>query len=146
MNIKNNVVTTISLIVIALAISGGGYLLYTTTNATKGETTPSTEEIVLKHGTLLVDGVLEDVPYVAMADASALAILRAITDGRKISITTKEYEGLGALVTAIGQYENGTDGKYWQYTINGAAPSIGADTYIPQEGDVIAWTFSASAY
>lgn len=146
MNIKNNFATISSLIVVALAISGGGYLLYGATNATNNEVATSTEEIVLKHGTLLVDGILEEVPYVAMADASTLAILRAITDGRKILITTKEYEGLGTLVTAIGQNENGTDGKYWQYTINGAAPTVGADAYIPQEGDVIAWMFSSSAF
>ncbi len=146
MNIKNNFATIAGLAVVVASLCGGGYLLYGASGAGHKETTISTEDIALKNGTLSVDGVMEEVPYVAMADASALAILRAIADGRKIPIATQEYTGLGTLVVAIGQFENGTDGKYWQYSVNGVAASVGADAYIPREGDSIVWTFSASAF
>lgn len=147
MNIKNNFVTIASLVVVVIALGLGSVLMYNATRAPiEEENIISTEEVALKNGTLVVEGVIEEIPYVAKADASVLAILLAITEGRQIMMATKDYGTLGTLVVAIGQFENGTDNKYWHYTVNDTIPTVGADAYIPKEGDTIKWIFSATEF
>lgn len=61
-----------------------------------------------------------------------------------MNLTTKEYAGMGTLVTGIGGSINGTGNDYWQYKVNGVSPQIGADAYVLKSGDVIDWYFGPS--
>lgn len=60
-----------------------------------------------------------------------------------LSLRTKDYVGLGTLVTAMYGKENGSENKYWQYRVNGADPGVGADSYELSDGDVVEWRFAA---
>jgi hypothetical protein len=61
-------------------------------------------------------------------------------------LVTKKYEGLGILVESMHGMQNGTDGKYWQYKVNGVMPQVGADALTLHDGDTIEWFFAASSF
>jgi len=76
-----------------------------------------------------------------------LGIMRQMNETNpNLNIQTQDYEGLGSLVVQIGAWRNGTDEKYWQYTVNGEVPMVGADQYIIKEGDKIKWEFKKSDF
>ena len=68
--------------------------------------------------------------------------LKAATAKEGISMTSKEYPRMGYLVESIGGEKNGTDGKYWQFLVNGKYANEGASSYRIKTGDVIEWKFS----
>ena len=68
-------------------------------------------------------------------------VLKQTLKTHAIDFSTKEYSGLGILITKIGTKENGTDGKYWQFWVNNKSPSVGVGAYPTQPGDVIEWKF-----
>jgi len=63
-----------------------------------------------------------------------------------LQLKSKSYGEMGVLVEAMGDKTNGTDNSYWQYTVNGEAPMIGADSYILVDGDLVEWEFKASEF
>lgn len=58
-----------------------------------------------------------------------------------LQIKTENYPLLGAIVKNINGFENNTDGKYWQYWINGRYAEIGISSYIVKPSDLIEWKF-----
>lgn len=72
---------------------------------------------------------------------TVLDLLQNLTLENNIVLETKEYENLGALVTKIGDKENGQDNKYWQYWINGEMPQVGASYYQLTGGEIVEWKF-----
>lgn len=73
---------------------------------------------------------------------TALALLREEAEEDGFAFVEKEYAGMGILVEQIGDQKNGTDGKYWMYTVNGALAPVGAHAYTLKPNDVIEWTFA----
>jgi hypothetical protein len=69
-------------------------------------------------------------------------MLRTESKETGFAMSEKEYAGLGTLVERLGDHENGTDGKYWTYMVNGAFAPVGADVYEPKSDDTITWTFA----
>jgi|GEM_PF-943253 len=67
---------------------------------------------------------------------SALELLKAET------VITKEYS-FGKLVEGIDGVTNGTDNKYWLYSVNNQEASVGAAEYILQPNDQMLWEFKA---
>ena len=94
---------------------------------------------------LSIDGLYDAKSITTQPDETFLSLLQRlnVTDPRLL-LKTKEYSGLGVLVEGIGELQNGTDNKYWQYTVNGVMPQIGADKFIVSNGDQIEWSFKAS--
>ncbi len=81
-----------------------------------------------------------------VSSVTLLQILTALNEQRPgMQLSTKTYTGIGTLVDGMNGMQNGEDNKYWQYTVNGVMPQIGADAYIPQPGDSIEWYFAESA-
>lgn len=78
----------------------------------------------------------------AVGDKDLFQLLQLTVEERGIEFDYKEYSGLGTLVTRIGELENGEDGKYWQYWVNGEYAKIGSSSYIPKVGDLIEWKFT----
>ncbi len=76
-------------------------------------------------------------------DTSALRALETLSTAQGVGVRTKEFTGLGTLVEKIGEYENGTDGKYWHFYVNGKLAPVGAADYMVQSGDQIEWRFQA---
>ena len=60
-----------------------------------------------------------------------------------LKIETKTYVGLGSIIESINDFKSGTNGKYWQYWVNGKYSQVGASAYQIQPGDVIEWRFSS---
>ncbi|MBI2609583.1 DUF4430 domain-containing protein [Candidatus Giovannonibacteria bacterium] len=70
-----------------------------------------------------------------------LAVTQRVAKNSGLEFETKDYGDLGKLITKIEGKENGTDGKYWQYLINGKYAEIGASAYELKNGDKIEWQF-----
>ncbi|MBI3273884.1 MAG: DUF4430 domain-containing protein [Candidatus Colwellbacteria bacterium] len=62
-----------------------------------------------------------------------------------IELGYEKYAGLGELITRIGDKKGGTDGKYWQYWVNGNYAQVGASSYSVKPDDVIEWKFTGQA-
>ena len=74
-------------------------------------------------------------------NANLLEIMKNKLAAENIPFEYKEYAGLGALVTKIGDKSNGTGTSYWQYWVNNKRPLVGASSYQPRAGDIIEWKF-----
>ncbi len=103
------------------------------------------ENVTTGTATVMIEGLYQNKSITLSGRESLLAILRSLdaTDP-SLQLVTKEYSGLGTLVESMHGIRNGTDNKYWQYTVNGIMPQVGADAYIPVPGEVIEWRFSES--
>ncbi len=83
---------------------------------------------------------------IAIAESdTVLSGLQKSLKEKKVEVGTKEYNGLGTLVTKIGPQENGQGKKYWQYWVNGKHPDVGADKYLLKPGDVVEWKFTSAS-
>lgn len=51
------------------------------------------------------------------------------------------YPKLGVLIDSIAGIKSGTDGKYWQYYINGTLGDLAADKKEVKAGDKVEWRF-----
>lgn len=92
--------------------------------------------------TLSIEGVAAPMPQHVPEGTSALGALERASQSSAFEMRRKEYSGLGILVEKIGAFENGADGRYWQYSVNGKFAPVGADQYAVQGGDVIEWKFA----
>lgn len=71
---------------------------------------------------------------------TALVLLERIATQNNIPLTI-EQTALGPLITKIGEKTNGSNGKYWVYTVNGEFAPVGAADYVLVPDDTIAFTF-----
>ncbi len=103
-----------------------------------------TESVVIGSVNVTIEGYGIAAADVADGD-TVLDVLHTI-DARdeKLALITKEYAGLGVLVESMGGQVNGTNNEYWQYTVNGIMPQVGADAMHVQNGDTIEWYFGSS--
>jgi len=72
---------------------------------------------------------------------SAFTALQEITERNTIQLEYDPPNELGVFVTKVGDYQNGQDGKYWVYEVNGAKVPIAADKYILGGADRLVWKF-----
>lgn len=91
--------------------------------------------------TLAIEGVLPLHATTVKKGTTALEFLRNESHETGFALEEKEYAGLGSMVERIESFENGTNGKYWTYTVNGAFAAVGADAYELRPQDAIEWTF-----
>jgi len=98
-------------------------------------------------GSISVAGVLGE-NFSVPSGTTAFGLLQNIQKARPelLKLATKEYAGLGTLVTAMGGKENGQESKYWQYYVNGVQAQVGSDSYVLREGDRIEWKFEKSEF
>lgn len=109
----------------------------------KGMATEAEATIIIRG---LDEKVTERLEQLPTKGATALDLLTFATRTRGLELKTKSYEGLGALVEAIGQATNGQDNKYWSFYINGEFAQVSADQYQLKVGDVIEFRFEASKF
>lgn len=62
-----------------------------------------------------------------------------------LDLKVKTYD-IGILIEAIGEVENGKDGKYWLYYINGEMPMVAVDKKEINSGDEIEFKFEKSSF
>jgi len=77
--------------------------------------------------------------------ATALDLLKSETDRAGLALKTKVYD-VGTMVQAIASKENGQDGKYWLYYVNGKMPVVSADKQKVNLGDQVEFKFEKSSY
>jgi hypothetical protein len=113
---------------------------YVTNNTYTNDT--ETEEEEVDTVTLSIEGVYEATTTPIESGETVLELLTRLngTDS-DLSLVTEDYGDMGVLVTAMGGLVNGTDGKYWQYQVDGETPMIGADQYELADGKTVLWEF-----
>lgn len=62
-----------------------------------------------------------------------------------LTLKTKLYD-IGIFIEAIGDKENGQDGKYWLYYVNGEMPMVSADNREIGPGDKVEFKFEESSF
>ena len=76
---------------------------------------------------------------------TAFDLLKKKTEELNVVLKTKTYD-VGIMIEAIGDKENGQDGKYWLYYINDEMPMISADKMIIESGDKVEFNFKESSF
>jgi len=76
---------------------------------------------------------------------TAFDLLKTQAEKFNIILKTKTYD-IGILIEAIGDKENGRDGKYWLYYVNGELPMISADKKELKVGDKVEFKFEKSPF
>lgn len=116
---------------------------YTTTDTASDEkSSASTTPAVTDSITLTIQSVYQATTTAISSGQTVLELLALLNlNDPTLELVTQDYGDMGVLVTAMGGLVNGTDGKYWQYTVNEVPPLIGADQYELHAGDAVVWEF-----
>ncbi len=113
---------------------------YVTNNTYTNDT--EIEEQDVDAVTLSIEGVYEATTTPIESGETVLELLiRLDATDSDLGLVTEDYGDMGVLVTAIGGLVNGTDGKYWQYQVDGETPMVGADQYELADGKTVLWEF-----
>jgi len=91
------------------------------------------------------DGETENFQIDFTEGATVFDLLRDKADELGLNLKTKTYD-IGVLVEAIGDKENGQDGKYWLYYVNEQLPMVASDKMEVKEGDKIEFKFEKSTF
>lgn len=128
------------ILAVALALVGTSVVLQSGTPQEKVTTTPAKTEFKLS-----IEGLYDQKSVEVVSGTTLLAELQGLNAiDEQLRLGTKEYTGMGTLVTSMHGQTNGVQDKYWQYKVNGVMPQIGADKFVPKEGDRVEWSFGAS--
>ena len=76
---------------------------------------------------------------------TAFSLLEEKTRESGLLLKTKTYDE-GVFIEAIRDKENGQDGKYWMYYVNGEMPMVAADKKEIELGDRIEFKFEESPF
>ncbi len=73
---------------------------------------------------------------------TAFTALQKASQHYTIPLSYNPPNEFGVFVTAIGEFSNGADGKYWVYEINDRQVPLAADRSFLQPGDRLIWKFA----
>ncbi len=76
---------------------------------------------------------------------TAFDLLKEKTEESGLTLKTKTYD-IGILIEVIGDKENGQDGKYWLYYVNGEMPMVSADKRELKPDDKVEFKFEKSTF
>lgn len=140
MKINRAYIAIAGALVFALAV-----IAFVYTSQTPAQQTPTQQTTQSSAVTLTIQGLYANKAIEVTSDETALDVLQGLNNqDPELALTTKEYSGMGTLVTGMHGLANGADQKYWQYKVNGVMPQIGADQYKLKNGDSVEWLFGAS--
>ena len=115
---------------------------------------PSKEEGIIsqekleKRVMLVIDGG-EELSEVLEAEfkegMTAFNLLGNEAEKLNLTLKFKTYD-IGVFIEAIGNKENGEDGKYWLYYVNGEMPQVAADKQLLIPGDKVEFKFEKSPF
>ena len=77
--------------------------------------------------------------------ATAFDLLEAVAEKSGIILEIKNYDS-GIFVETIDGLENGQEGKYWLYYVNGEMPQVSADKKELKAGDKVEFKFEKSPF
>lgn len=111
--------------------------------------TQSLQESSQQEVILIIDKGEEVPPLESKAEfkegMTAFSLLRDEAVELNLILKTKTYD-IGIFIEAIGDKENGQDGKYWLYYINGEMPQVSADKKELKIGDKVEFKFEKSPF
>ncbi|MBI2054306.1 MAG: DUF4430 domain-containing protein [Candidatus Staskawiczbacteria bacterium] len=64
----------------------------------------------------------------------------------KSAVLKTQKSSFGVMVLALEGKENGADGKYWMYYVNGELPQVSADKMALKPGDKVEFRFEKSSF
>lgn len=107
------------------------------------------QKIVEKRVLYIINKGEEDVlryQIVPSSDSTVFSLLEELSQKKNFEISYKIYSEMGVFVESIDGVKNGTDGKYWQYWVNGELPMVAADKKQVKQGDIIEWKFETPQF
>ena len=146
---------TNKIIIVIVCLLAAGLFIYSQPRANNQPADQNFEQTVLSDlsdstETITIDYIVADLLAEELLVAPGTTVLDVLTDlagaGEGFELEIKTYEGLGSLVVAIGDRQNGTDNNYWQYYVNDQLPLVSADAYQLQAGDRVNWLFAVSEF
>ena len=115
---------------------------------------PSKEEAIISQEKpenkvmLVIDGgeeLSEAIEAEFKEGMTAFNLLGNEAEKLNLTLKSKTYD-IGVFIEAIGNKENGEDGKYWLYYVNGEMPQVAADKQVLIPGDKVEFKFEKSPF
>ncbi len=132
-------VLLVTIIVMGLAFSGTATQIPQKSEIWFEKTNSTSVSIVLLGDTW----TLEDNLFVT-SEETVFSLLERTLDRNDMTFRYTYYSDFDAhLIDTIHTTNNGDDGKYWQYWVNGELPMVGADHFTIKNGDVVEWRFES---
>lgn len=78
-------------------------------------------------------------------NSTAFSALQKVASAENIDLSVDNYE-VGVFIKSIGGIDNGYNGKYWMYYVNGEMPSVAADKKNVVSGDKVEFKFEKSPF
>jgi hypothetical protein len=78
-------------------------------------------------------------------NSTAFSALQKVASAENIDLSVDNYE-VGVFIKSIGGIDNGYNGKYWMYYVNGEMPSVAADKKNLVSGDKVEFKFEKSPF
>lgn len=127
----------------AVLVIAAGFTLFANR---AGAPAPGAQEAPKEASVTITIESLYEAKQISIVDGQTLlSLLRALNEADPaLALKTKEYAGLGTLIESMHALTNGMGGEYWQYTVNGVMPQIGASDYALKDGDKVEWFFGSS--
>lgn len=84
--------------------------------------------------------------YYIPKGSTVLNLMLQASSSKAVIFTSKEYSGLGTLITSInGKVSNqGRNDLFWIYSVNGKKATVGVSAYVLHDGDVVSWSYEPS--
>lgn len=134
---------------IGIIIIIGGWMIFSQEEIIPEEKEVFQEQEKIKKEVVLVidDGEKEPKTFETEFNQgmTAFGLLKEKVEELGLILRTKTYD-IGVLIEAIGDKENGQDGKYWMYYVNGEMPMVAADKKEVKPGDKIEFKFEKSPF
>jgi len=136
-------------VVVIILVIGGWFIFLNKINQTLSlEKVEISQQEVKEEVSLTIDNG-EGAPWEFRADfkegMTAFDLLKEKADESGLTLKTKTYD-IGIMVETIGDKENGQDGKYWLYYVNGELPMVAVDKQELKPGDKVEFKFEKSPF
>ena len=84
--------------------------------------------------------------YYIPKGSTVLNLMLQASSSKAVIFTSKEYSGLGTLITSInGKVSNqGRNDLFWIYSVNGKKATVGVSQYVLHAGDIVSWSYEQS--
>jgi len=142
---KNKIV----FIIIGLIIIAGGYFIFTDISADflQKDKAPVLSDVGEKI-TLSIDsgdGSIKTIQANLSENSTVYDLLKNSAQELGLPISAENFD-TGVMIKTIGDKENGQDGKYWLYYVNGEMPMVSADKEELKSGDKVEFKFEKSPF
>lgn len=143
---KTNIFIAISVIIL---VTLGWMIFYKEANPPVSRTESETFQPEDKEELSLIIDNGEEPPLVFKKEfrkgTTVFDLLKEGTGELDLVLKTKTYD-FGVLIEAIGDKENGENGNYWLYYVNGEMPAVSVDKKEINLGDKIEFKFEKSPF